>query len=239
MTPANILSAITFFRVKGVMILEGNVLVCVANVAHAKKLVEKGSKLANVLRSKCFVLTSEKEPYNEFDYDLVYRKAFISRVCKEHDVPYIYTDNEKRKFVKVVQEIAEDHHISHVLIGQPMKQPWRLFGEGSIVNELFINLDDVDLHIIKVNEKMVNFNHHFEKGVPVTTYEVNGEKKFELDEGEQGIRIDGIFFQAKRSQFENGVLKITQNGEDFLYRVVEGKIKEAIDEETLQQIISF
>ena len=121
-----------------------------------------------------------------------------------------------------------------------MKQAWSLFGEGSIVNDLFINLGEVDLHIVKINMKHIDFNDHFNKGVHVTAYEVDGEMRFSIPEGESGIRMDGIYFQASHSQFENGVLKINdEDDEEMLYRVVEGKITEQITEDILEQMISF
>lgn len=204
--------------------MKGNILACVSNVTNAEKLITKAAKLAKSFGVSCFVLTNDKNEYDELNFDLVYRKKKISGLCREHGANFVFIDNEKRKFADIVAENVEKHTIEHVLIGHPVKSKWEVIAEGSIVNELFGKLDDVDLHIVEVEKGVYNDSEQYERGVRVQVVEEDEKFEFKTEENQIGIERKAIFFQTKHTEFQNGILKIKKEDYIELHKVVNGEI---------------
>lgn len=204
--------------------MKKNILVCVSNPLNAEKLIKKGVKLAKAFDIECFVLTNDKEEYDELNYALVHRKKELTRLCEKYKTNFIFKTNEQRKFSKIVSDIVEEKEIEHIVIGHPVKSKWGIMTEGSIVNELFIELDDVDLHVVEVTRESLNLNEEYEKGIRVTVKLVNGKKLLNFDEKTKGEEIEAIFFQNKSTEFQNGILKFKNNEEIVFCKVIDGDV---------------
>lgn len=208
----------------GVVQLEKNILVCVKNPMNAEKLIERGSKLAKAFQIECFVLTNTQEEYDELNYELVHKKKVISRLCKKYNATFFLENNEERPFTKIVEEIVLEKEIGHVVIGHSVKNKWAVITKGSVINELFAKLSDIDLHLVEVKKGSLNLNEKYERGIYVNIKNVDGKKVFDYNTEIDSEIIQAIFFQHRTTEFQNGILKIKKDGEIIFCKVHDGEI---------------
>ncbi|MBY7144971.1 universal stress protein [Virgibacillus sp. NKC19-3] len=213
-------------KIKGRM--DESILVCVYYGPNGERLIKRGHKLAQIVGCPLYVLTVDPLPYDEFDAE---KSGYVDRwreLCEELDVDeFIIRDNEKRSSVKTIKEVAHNHNITQIVIGQSPQNRWEEITKGSFVNVLLRHLTFIDIHIVSTDRTLKGAN---ENGI---TYE-KGVRGF-LRQDEDGYSLsftrsknnlyEGIFYKEIGTDFNNGVFKFVNNeGRTCQVHVTEDKV---------------
>ncbi|UJL46241.1 universal stress protein [Virgibacillus sp. NKC19-16] len=199
-------------RIKGRM--DESILVCVYYGPNGERLIKRGHKLAQIVDCPLYVLTVDPLPYDEFDAE---KSGYVDRwkeLCEELDVDeFIIRDNEKRSSVKAIKEVAHNHNITQIVIGQSPQNRWEEITKGSFVNVLLRQMTFIDIHIVSTDRTLKSANAND------TTYE-KGVRGF-LRQDDDGYRLsftrsknnlyEGIFYKEIGTDFNNGVFKFVNN----------------------------
>ncbi|OZU89312.1 histidine kinase [Virgibacillus indicus] len=217
-------------KIKGRM--DESILVCVYYGPNGERLIKRGHKLASILDCPLYVLTVDPLPFDEFDAE---KSGYIERwkeLCDELDVDeFILRDNEKKSSVRAIAEVAHNHNITQIVIGQSPQNRWEEITKGSFVNVLLRAMTFIDIHIVAIDRTL--------KSTEDTTYE-KGVRAF-LQKNEEDYRIsftrsknnlyEGIFYKEIGTDFNNGIFKFVNNdGKTCQVHITEdivtGKMKE-------------
>ncbi|SDY13130.1 two-component system, OmpR family, sensor histidine kinase KdpD [Evansella caseinilytica] len=203
--------------------MEENILVCAANYQNAEKLINKGVQLAKALGGACFVLTVDHIS-EENEYEKSREIAMIKMLAKECQVPFLFEPSNGRKVCDIIAAAVEKNNIQHVILGQPVQSRWDMLVKGSLVNDLFSRLENVDLTIVEVNPWNIPGESDYEKGT--LAYIVKQDGKYTLSlEKPLSYELEGIFFQSTKTDFQTGLFKSKYNNEAFLLKVIDGEVK--------------
>jgi len=126
-------------------------MVCVHHGRNGERLIDRGSELAERLHCPLYVLnvTPEVSDRNP-DEDMTHWQA----ACGRTGGTLIVKAHGKHKPSEVIAEFARQHRITQLIIGHPGLTRWQEIMQGSIVNELLHDLEEVDIHIVAVERIM-------------------------------------------------------------------------------------
>ncbi len=121
------------------------VLVCVSTYPNSVQLLRRGARIADHMRARLYVLfvadpekflTKEESLHVETCEKLAHEFGGEFLRVKSYDVP------------QAIAEVAQQYHITQVVLGHSQKSRWQLFLRGSFVHKLLSFLKNIDLHII-------------------------------------------------------------------------------------------
>lgn len=197
-------------KVKGRM--DESILVCVYYGPNGERLIRRGHKMATIMDCPLYILTVDPLPFDDFDAE---KSEYIERwqsLAEELDISdFIIRDNEKRPSAKVIKEVAHEHNITQIIIGQTAQSRWEEITKGSFMNVLLREITFVDFHVVSVDRSIKEDNEGmFEKGVRAyLVAEGDGFRiKFTLSKEAQ---YEGIFFKEIGTDFNNGIFKFMHN----------------------------
>jgi two-component system sensor histidine kinase KdpD len=129
--------------------IKERVLVCVSTYPYSPKLLRRGARIATYMRAGLYGLY-----VNNPDRFLTKEESLYIEICEElcRQLGGEFLRVEASDVTKAIAEVAQQYHITQVVLGQTRKSRWQLFLQGSPVQKLMRYLKDVDLHIM-VTEK--------------------------------------------------------------------------------------
>src|SRR6185312_9163871 len=140
-------------KVKGRM--DESILVCVYYGSNGERLIRRGHKMATIMDCPLYILTVDPLPFDEFDAE---KSEYVERwqeLAEEFDVEqFIIRDNEKLPVAKVIKEVAHEHNITQIIIGQTAQSRWEEITKGSFMNVLLRDIPFVDFHVISVDRSI-------------------------------------------------------------------------------------
>lgn len=218
-------------KIKGRM--DERILVCVYYGPNGERLIKRGHKLAQIMDCPLYVLSVDPLPYDEFDAD---KSGYVERwkeLCNELEVDdFILRDNEKRPTVKSIAEIAHNHNITQIIIGQSPQNRWEEITKGSFVNTLLKEMTFVDIHIVSVDRSLKSdVDTSFEKGVRAFLKK-DGEK-YRLSFARSKYNLyEGIFYKEIGTDFNNGIFRfINTKGKTCQIHVTDDLVINKISEQ--------
>ena len=197
-------------KVKGRM--DESILVCVYYGPNGERLIRRGHKMASIMNCPIYILTVDPIPFDEFDAE---KSDYVERwkeLAEELEIDeFIIRDNEKRPSSKVIAEVAHEHNITQIIIGQTAQSRWEEITKGSFMNVLLREITFVDFHVVSVDRAIKDeIEGVFEKGV--RAYLVKEDEgyrvKFTLT---KDACYKGIFFKEIGTDFNNGIFKFISN----------------------------
>ncbi|RDW22427.1 histidine kinase [Oceanobacillus arenosus] len=217
-------------KIKGRM--DESILVCVYYGPNGERLIRRGHKLAQIMDCPLYVLTVDALPYDEFDAE---KSGYVERwkeLCDELDVEeFIIRDNEKRSSVKAIAEVAHNHNITQIIVGQSPQNRWEEITKGSFVNVLLREMTFIDIHLVSVDRTIKSEEDIlFEKGVRGFLKKDEDRYRLSFTRSNQNL-YEGIFYKEIGTDFNNGVFKFINNtGKTCQIHITEdiatGKMKE-------------
>lgn len=193
--------------------MDESILVCVYYGPNGERLIRRGHKLAQIMDCPLYVLTVDAKPFDEFDAE---KAGYIERwkeICDDLGVDeFIIRDNESKPLVKAIKEVAHNHNITQIIIGQSPQNRWEEITKGSFVNVLLREMTFIDIHIVSIDRSLKN-------GVDDTEYE-KGVRGFLRKEGDKyhlsftrakDNLYEGIFYKEVGTDFNNGIFKFVNN----------------------------
>ncbi|PAV31579.1 histidine kinase [Virgibacillus profundi] len=218
-------------KVKGRM--DESILVCVYYGPNGERLIRRGHKLANMLDCPMYVLTVDPLPFDEFDAE---KSGYIERwkeLCDELDVDeFILRDNEKKSSVRAIAEVAHNHNITQVVVGQSPQNRWEEITKGSFVNVLLRAMTFIDIHLVAIDRTLKSVEDtSYEKGVRGFLQKNEDEYRLSFARSKNNL-YEGIFYKEIGTDFNNGIFKFVNNdGKTCQVHITEdnvtGRMKEA------------
>ncbi|SDO57380.1 universal stress protein [Alkalicoccus daliensis] len=200
-----------------------NILICVSNYKNAKELIERGEQEKKAFKSECIVLHVYR-PESEEDISREEERDEIQQWADKYRATMIFHPLKSGQRVsEVIGEVARANDVQHIILGQAVRSRWDLLIRGSLVNELFHELDEVDVTIYKVKKSSASSESDYGKGITGYLLKENNTYKMTLDEpGVPAYR--GVFYQNLHTDFMTGLLKVNVGEEPFVLRVTEGEV---------------
>lgn len=133
------------------LLIKEKILVCVQYGTTAQKLIRRGWRMANRLNADLIVLTVKMETG---DFNSPTRQATV-REWKELTellgAVFIEEPSKGCKPADVIVNIAKQHNITQILLGQSARSRFEEITKGSIVNAIMRKTQNIDLHIVSDN----------------------------------------------------------------------------------------
>ncbi len=121
------------------------VLVCVSTYPNSAQLLRRGARLATIMRARLYGLfVAHPEQFLTKDESLYIEMC--EHFCQEFGGEFLHVTSTN--IPKAIAKVADNYHITQVVVGQTHKSRWQLALRGSPVQQLLRYLKDVDLHII-------------------------------------------------------------------------------------------
>lgn len=202
--------------------MDESILVCVYYGPNGERLIQRGSKIANMLDCPLYIMTVDPAPFDELDADKSENISNWRRLAEKHNADeFILKDNEKRPFSKVIAEVAREKQISQIILGQTAQSRWEQIAKGSIINTLLREIPFIDLHIVSVARSLKNDNEGlFENGVRAYLVKDGDNYRISFSHTKESIH-EGIFFKEIGTDFNTGVFKFMKNQETLQVTVTE------------------
>jgi two-component system sensor histidine kinase KdpD len=128
--------------------IKERILVCVSTYPNSVKLLRRGARLASQMRARLYALyISHPEKFLSKDETLYLETC--EKLCQQFGGNFLRV--ESSNIPQGIAEVAHQHHITQVVLGQTQKSRWQLFLKGSPIYQLIRYLKDTDLHIISTN----------------------------------------------------------------------------------------
>ncbi len=192
---------------------------------NGERLIRRGIRLAQLLNAPLIVLSVLSEPVSELDMNMQQYYNAWKKLTEEAGGTFIVKLNEDRELAEVIADVAHQHEVTQIIIGQSVRSFWEEITRGSFVNDLLEHLGAIDLHIVAVQRMKANLEETHEDGVEVDV--IRTPKGYQIRyETDQPIIAEGVFFKEMHTDFENGLLKLHIDGEYQYLKVRKGLIVE-------------
>ncbi|MFE8702284.1 histidine kinase [Cytobacillus sp. FJAT-54145] len=202
-----------------------NILVCVSHPNHAERLIQRGRLLAEAFGGSCLVLSVHKNHMDDdLDFNQLQTKLMFQTLAEKYDVKMLSKCSEGKKVSIVIADTAKEENITQIVIGQAVQSKLELVMKQSIINELFQQLEGVDVHVVEVNREVHNQSEFCDRGINSQIVKKDSEYYLVFDDTqEEGL--DGIFFRELSTNFSNGFFVIQKENEHQVVRVRNGVVQ--------------
>ncbi|EIA20870.1 KdpD-like non-kinase potassium sensor [Listeria fleischmannii] len=139
-------------RLRAAMMNE-KILVCIKNDANAEKLIRRGFRIADRLRSELFILTAISKELDELPEKTQKEYATWQDLAKQFNAHFLVEPIKERKISQVITDVANKNNITQIILGQSIKSRVEEVAKGSIVNAIMRQTDGVDIHIVANSRK--------------------------------------------------------------------------------------
>jgi two-component system, OmpR family, sensor histidine kinase KdpD len=133
--------------------IQERVLVCISTHPNSSRLLRRGGRVANQMRSRLYVLYVNNPDRFLSKEESLYLET-CEKLCEQLGGEFIRV--ESHNITQAIAETAKKYFITQVILGQTQRSRWQLFLHRSPVQELFQVLHDVDLHIISTKKLSSN-----------------------------------------------------------------------------------
>jgi two-component system, OmpR family, sensor histidine kinase KdpD len=220
--------------------MDESILVCVFYGPNGERLIRRGSKLAAMLDCPLYILTVDALPFDEFDAEKSAYVELWKSLAEEFEAEeFIIRDNEPRPPAKVIAEVANEHNITQIVIGQTARSRWEEITKGSFMNTLLREIPFADFHVVSVARTIKGEEHEeFEKGVRCYLVKDNGSYQLRFTHSKE-CQLEGIFFKEIGTDFDNGIFKFMHNNKLYQVEVTSDRIDEpqVIDECVKKELV--
>lgn len=126
------------------------ILVCVSTYPNAVQLIRRGSRIAGYMHAPFYCLFVD-DPYRFLTKAESHHIETCERLCQEFDGEFIrVTEHDK---AKAIADVAQNYHITQIVIGESQRSRWRLLLRGSLTHKLLRSLKNIDVHIIATEKE--------------------------------------------------------------------------------------
>ena len=121
------------------------VLVCLSTYPNSAQLLRRGARLATVMRARLYALFVDNPEHFLTKEESLHLET-CEHFCREFGGEFIRVKNAN--IAEAIAQVAQNYHVTQVILGQSHKSRWEILWKGSLVQKLVRYLKDVDLHII-------------------------------------------------------------------------------------------
>jgi len=123
------------------------VLVCVSTYLNAVQLIRRGARIASYMNAPFYVIFVDHSDRFLTKEETLHIET-CEKLCQEFEGQFLRVRHSN--VPKVISEVAEQHHITQIVIGESQQNPWKQMLRGSFTQRLMslIRHKHIDLHII-------------------------------------------------------------------------------------------
>jgi two-component system sensor histidine kinase KdpD len=127
--------------------IQERVLVCISTYPNSLRLLRRGARLANYMNAPLFVLFVE-DPDRFLNKMETLHLETCEQLCREFSGHFIRVMSPR--VPEVIAQIAEEHKITQIVIGESRQSRWKRLLKGSFTQKVIrlIWQKQIDLHII-------------------------------------------------------------------------------------------
>lgn len=208
-------------KIKGRM--DESILVCVYYGPNGERLIRRGHKLADMLDCPLYILTVDTRPYDEFDAE---KSSYIERweeLADELDAEEFIIRDSERSSVRAIKEVAHNHNITQIVIGQSPQNRWEEITKGSFSNMLLRAMTFIDIHIVSIDRTLKGVemdDTSYEKGVRGFLRPDKDSYRLFFTRSKENL-YEGIFYKETGTDFNNGIFKFIAHGKTCQVHITE------------------
>lgn len=205
--------------------MKENILVCVSNPHNAEMLIQRGHQMSKAFGGECYVLCVKTNDVNELDYEWLEQKDLFEHLSSKYESTLLIKAPKAKKISSTISSVSQEYKVKQIILGQPARSKWDIIMQGSLINELFFQLEGVDLHIVEVYKQQAPNDKQYEQGVNAYLVETNDGYDLILSaNAPEKASIKGLFFRGSATQFQNGLFKVMNQDKIVIYKVHDGKV---------------
>lgn len=124
------------------------IMVCVQYGGNAEKLIRRGWRIASRLKTDLLILHVTHEA--SMNRTLKDRKKIQNwkKLAAQFNAKFIVEQTGKRTISETIRDIAVEHGITQIILGQSARSRWEEITKGSIVNNIMRIASGIDIHIV-------------------------------------------------------------------------------------------
>lgn len=124
------------------------IMVCVQYGGNAEKLIRRGWRIASRLKTDLLILHVTHEA--SMNRTLNDRKKIQNwkKLAAQFNAKFIVEQTGKRTISETIRDIAVEHGITQIILGQSARSRWEEITKGSIVNNIMRIASGIDIHIV-------------------------------------------------------------------------------------------
>ncbi|GLB59752.1 universal stress protein [Cytobacillus sp. NCCP-133] len=207
-----------------------NILICVSNPNHAERLAQRGKILKEAFNGEGYILSVENRKHEDLEFNDLQTKFLFESLAEKYGLKMLSRHSDGKKIAKVISEVAEEYKITQIVLGQAVQTRLERMVKHSLTNDLFEDLEGVDVHVVEVSRRVYDASEEWDKGFPAQLVKKGPEYHLTIGE-KQEKGIDGIFFKELSSDFSNGFFVIQRGQNHEVVRVHHG----VVDSDILQK----
>ncbi len=200
-----------------------NILICVSNPRHAERLAQRGKILKDAFKGEGYILSVENQKHEDLDFNELQTKFLFESLAEKYGLKMLSKYSDGKRIDKVIADVAQEYKITQIVLGQAVQTRLERMVKHSLINDLFEQLEGVDIHAVEVSRKVYDASEEWDKGFPAQLIKKGSE--YHLIIGEKHEKgIDGIFFKELSSDFSNGFFVIQRDKNHEVVRIHHGVV---------------
>ena len=124
------------------------IMVCVQHGSNAERLIRRGWRIANRLKTELIILHVTNEVSMKRSTENRKKIQDWKRLAIQFNARFIIEQIKKRHIAKAITDVAKEHDVTQIILGQSARSRWEEIRKGSIVNMIMRYTTGVDIHIV-------------------------------------------------------------------------------------------
>ncbi|MBM7646020.1 two-component system sensor histidine kinase KdpD [Scopulibacillus daqui] len=138
------------------------IMVCVQHGGNAERLIRRGWRIANRLKTELIILHVTNEASVNRTAEERKKIQGWKRLAAQFNARFIVKQmNNRQKIAKVITDAAASLGVTQIILGQSARSRWEEILRGSIVNTIMRHSSGIDIHI--VSDRKPRKSQHFTK----------------------------------------------------------------------------
>lgn len=135
-------------KISGPVGAKETVLVCINYLPRAEKLVQRGSRMADLMKADLYTLTLLDVPREQLSAKAIENLAKLQEISEKYDAIHMVEQRNERKTGAVILQIAESLNVTQIVIGQPKRSAkWAIWRDDP-VKYLLQHMKYLDVRIV-------------------------------------------------------------------------------------------
>jgi two-component system sensor histidine kinase KdpD len=127
------------------------VMVCVSTYPNAIQLIRRGARIAGYMHAPLYCLFVD-DPDRFLTKSESLHVETCERLCQEFGGEFIRARGYDK--ASAIAEVAQNYHITQIVIGESQRSRWKLLLSGSLTHKLLRLVKNTDVHIISTEGTM-------------------------------------------------------------------------------------
>lgn len=124
------------------------IMVCVQHGGNAEKLIRRGWRMASRLKTELIILHVAKEASMNRSAEDWRKIQDWKKLAAQFNARFIVEQMNKRQIAKAITDVAAEHGVTQIILGQSARSRWEEIRKGSIVNTIMRYTSGIDIHIV-------------------------------------------------------------------------------------------